>query len=118
RHRGRCGADQPQHARGAVRRGPRRGDAPRSPGRPVRRQGRHPGRPRRRDDRRPDAGGRRMSTDTSPKAAFNPEDMTGRPEATIWQKLGSSNTLWVGVILVGLVVAFSVLHPGAFLTLF
>ena len=59
-----------------------------------------------------------MSTDTSPKAAFNPEDMTGRPEATIWQKLGSSNTLWVGVILVGLVVAFSVLHPGAFLTLF
>ncbi|HEV3356640.1 MAG TPA: ABC transporter permease [Pseudonocardiaceae bacterium] len=44
--------------------------------------------------------------------------MTGRGETTIWQKLGSSNTIWVGVILVGLVVAFSVLHPGAFLTLF
>jgi ribose transport system permease protein len=54
----------------------------------------------------------------TPKAAFNPEDMTGRGETTIWQKLGSSNTIWVGVILVGLVVAFSVLHPGAFLTLF
>jgi ribose transport system permease protein len=59
-----------------------------------------------------------MSTDTSPKAAFNPEDMTGRPQLTIWQKLGSSNTLWVGVILVALVVVFSVLHPGAFLSLF
>ncbi|HJP77834.1 MAG TPA: ABC transporter permease [Pseudonocardiaceae bacterium] len=59
-----------------------------------------------------------MTNTETPKAAFNPEDMTGRPEATIWQKLGSSNTLWVGVILVGLVVAFSVLHPGSFLTLF
>lgn len=59
-----------------------------------------------------------MSTDTSPKAAFNPEDMTGRPRATIWQKISSSNTLWVGVILVGLILAFSLLHPGAFLTLF
>ena len=59
-----------------------------------------------------------MSTETSPKSTFNPEDMTGRPRATIWQKLGSSNTLWVGIILVGLVVVFSALHPGAFLTLF
>ena len=38
-----------------------------------------------------------MSTDTSPKAAFNPEDMTGGRDSTIWQKFGSSNTLWVGV---------------------
>ncbi len=59
-----------------------------------------------------------MTNTETPKAAFQPEDMTGRPEATIWQKLGASNTLWVGVILVGLVVAFSVLHPGSFLTLF
>lgn len=59
-----------------------------------------------------------MSTETSPKAAFNPEDMTGRVQPTIWQRLGSSNTLWVGVILVGLIVAFSVLHPGSFLALF
>jgi ribose transport system permease protein len=59
-----------------------------------------------------------MTNTETPKAAFNPEDMTGRGETTIWQKLGSSNTIWVGVILVGLVVAFSVLHPGAFLTLF
>ncbi len=59
-----------------------------------------------------------MTNTETPKAAFNPEDMTGRDETTIWQKLGSSNTIWVGVILVGLVVAFSVLHPGAFLTLF
>jgi ribose transport system permease protein len=59
-----------------------------------------------------------MTNTETPKAAFNPEDMTGRPEATIWQKLGSSNTIWVGVILIGLLVAFSVLHPGSFLTLF
>ena len=59
-----------------------------------------------------------MTNTETPKAAFNPEDMTGRPETTIWQKLGSSNTLWVGVILVGLIVAFTALHPSAFLTLF
>jgi ribose transport system permease protein len=53
----------------------------------------------------------------TPKTAFTPEDMTGRPEATIWQKLGSSNTLWVGVILVGLLAAFSILHPTTFPTL-
>ena len=58
-----------------------------------------------------------MTNTETPKAAFNPEDMTGRPETTIWQKLGSSNTLWVGVILVGLLVVFSVLHPNSFLTL-
>ena len=37
RHRRRGRADQPQHARGAVGVRPRRGDAPRPPGRPVRR---------------------------------------------------------------------------------
>lgn len=58
-----------------------------------------------------------MTNTETPKAAFNPEDLTGRPELTIWQRIGSSNTLWVGVILVGLLVAFSVLHPGSFLTL-
>jgi ribose transport system permease protein len=58
-----------------------------------------------------------MSTDTSPKAAFNPEDMTGRRQLTIWQRLGSSNTLWVGVILIGLLLAFSILHPATFPTL-
>ncbi|HEX4225425.1 MAG TPA: ABC transporter permease [Pseudonocardiaceae bacterium] len=58
-----------------------------------------------------------MTNTETPKAAFNPEDMTGKPEATIWQKLGSSNTLWVGVILIGLLAAFSILHPTTFPTL-
>ncbi|HEX3781836.1 MAG TPA: ABC transporter permease [Pseudonocardiaceae bacterium] len=56
-------------------------------------------------------------TPPSPKAAFVPEDLTGRPRATIWQRLGSSNTLWVGVILIGLLAAFSIIHPDTFLTL-
>jgi ribose transport system permease protein len=58
-----------------------------------------------------------MTNTETPKAAFNPEDMTGRTQPTAWQRLSASNTLWVGVILVGLVVVFSILHPGSFLTL-
>jgi ribose transport system permease protein len=53
---------------------------------------------------------------SSPKAAFVPEDLTSRPETTILQRLGSSNTLWVGVILIGLLAAFSIIHPATFLT--
>jgi ribose transport system permease protein len=56
-------------------------------------------------------------TKETPPADVNGPFVDDGPRTTVWQRLGTANTLWVGVILVGLVVAFSALYPGSFLTL-
>jgi ribose transport system permease protein len=43
--------------------------------------------------------------------------VTSTQRESAWQRLKGSNTLWVGVILLVLVLGFGVLHPGSFFTL-
>ncbi|WP_024803948.1 ABC transporter permease [Nocardia sp. BMG51109] len=57
-------------------------------------------------------------SDTDTTAAAPEAETAGLPEPTVWQRLLGTSTLWIGLVLIVLYAAFSVVRPDAFPTRF
>src|SRR4051794_9419123 len=111
------GPDQPQHAGGVRGRRPDRGP----PSRPACRapaSGRdHDGGHRVGDDRRADVprGGWAMSQQqTEPDELEQVEAPPDEERQPWWQRLVAGSSTWIGLILIGLILVFSILEPTDF----
>jgi ribose transport system permease protein len=58
-----------------------------------------------------------QADDTVPVAA-NGAEPVDLPESTLWQRISGASTLWIGIVLVLLYAAFSIVEPDAFPTRF
>src|SRR5919108_5084760 len=111
------GPHQPQHAGGARGRRPDRGAAHGRARRAVRTRRRDDGGDRRRDDgRAPAPGEGRVSTQTTPPDAVEPEQEPPRERARWWQRFVTGSSAPIGLILAGLIVVFSMLEYENFVS--